>query len=614
MANIQSINNKDGELVYPVTHEKAVRDDNGNTLDSKIKALQETYAGLTQSDIIIGTLPASGVANTIYRVPGTNSYSDYMWDGTQFVPMATYNNAIDDVPTAGSENLVKSGGVANVLGIPEIYQVGVNLTTTNGRIDSTGTTAGGSSFKNITLNVNEGDIIVFTPTQSGVFYPSYGFAWYNANNQVLFVNTDQSLVDTEQYIKVPANARYFRVGFSNADSANSTYNTFKIYRKTSLCDNAANSIYDNLLMLSDSYASVYSAAAGVTSYAKLQENRVTRIDYTTQVSFNAVLINRIRLSETPSGVKYICLGFDADKDSIVHVYISKTYKNWQNANLVASFLNLAINKKSGVIVPIELSTLTAANQDDLFVFVVKVNSDANYSLYCGMWYKTMADILKEDSIAEDYTRITWNAVGDSITAQGLYITEALKIVPLNSLNYGLGSSTIAINNTYMSNSSIVERVCGLNGNTPIPDADLWTIMGGLNDCLYSSPLGALAPIGSTYDKTTVYGALQSIVEYVLSLRAEPHLLLITPTQSVRDTWDSTTYPTTMASIRQAIIDVGYLYSVPVLDSNKGCNVSVFNISAANNPTTLDGVHLNTLGGKLFGRFLAKKITDILYKV
>lgn len=64
-----------------------------------------------ESDVVIGALPASGVANTIYRVPSTNSYSDYGWDGTQFVLLATYDNAIDDVPTQNSDNLVKSGGV-----------------------------------------------------------------------------------------------------------------------------------------------------------------------------------------------------------------------------------------------------------------------------------------------------------------------------------------------------------------------------------------------------------------------------------------------------------------------------------------------------------------------
>lgn len=40
---------------------------------------------------VVTELPASGTANTIYRVQGTDSYTDYGWDGTQFVALATYN-------------------------------------------------------------------------------------------------------------------------------------------------------------------------------------------------------------------------------------------------------------------------------------------------------------------------------------------------------------------------------------------------------------------------------------------------------------------------------------------------------------------------------------------
>ena len=54
--------------------------------------LQDQYDALTQNPIVIGPLPSSGQANTIYRVPGTSSYSDYMWNGTQFVLMATYSD------------------------------------------------------------------------------------------------------------------------------------------------------------------------------------------------------------------------------------------------------------------------------------------------------------------------------------------------------------------------------------------------------------------------------------------------------------------------------------------------------------------------------------------
>lgn len=78
--------------------------------------LQEQYNALTQSDIIVGALPASGVANMIYRVPGESSYSDYMWNGSTWVLMATYNNAIDNEPTFKSENLVESGGVIESIG------------------------------------------------------------------------------------------------------------------------------------------------------------------------------------------------------------------------------------------------------------------------------------------------------------------------------------------------------------------------------------------------------------------------------------------------------------------------------------------------------------------
>ena len=94
-----------------------------STNETDIAQLQAAYEALTQSDIIIGALPASGVANKIYRVPGTNSYSDYMWNGTQFVLMATYNNAIDPRPKKGSTNLVESGGIFDNMGALDISEL-----------------------------------------------------------------------------------------------------------------------------------------------------------------------------------------------------------------------------------------------------------------------------------------------------------------------------------------------------------------------------------------------------------------------------------------------------------------------------------------------------------
>lgn len=223
-------------------------------------------------------------------------------------------------------------------------------------------------------------------------------------------------------------------------------------------------------------------------------------------------------------------------------------------------------------------------------------------------------IVSKAEAATDYTRYTWNAVGDSITYNGRYMAEVSSIIGLPYENKGVSGSTLAINDTYMEGESIVERVCGLNGQTAMSDADVWTVMGGLNDCLYDSPLGQLNTAGSTFDKTTVYGALQAICEYVLNLRAHPRLILMTPTQSVRDAWSAETHPTTMALIRKAVIDVGEYYSVTVFDTWAKSGISAYNIQKATDPTTSDGVHLNVLGADILGEKLALCIKDELFGI
>ena len=80
-------------------------------VETVVRGILSSIEGLTQSEIIVGELPLEGTENTIYRVPGTGSYTDYAWNGEEFVPLAEYDNATDDEPTEDSGNLVKSGGV-----------------------------------------------------------------------------------------------------------------------------------------------------------------------------------------------------------------------------------------------------------------------------------------------------------------------------------------------------------------------------------------------------------------------------------------------------------------------------------------------------------------------
>ena len=92
---------------------------NFNKISQETESLKSTYKALTQSEVlVVSTLPQEGESNTIYRVVGISSYSDYMYNPDDLntpILMATYNNAIDDVPTAGSNNLVKSGGVKSAI-------------------------------------------------------------------------------------------------------------------------------------------------------------------------------------------------------------------------------------------------------------------------------------------------------------------------------------------------------------------------------------------------------------------------------------------------------------------------------------------------------------------
>lgn len=90
-----------------------------DSMESTISNLQSLYEALTQSSLVVvpsADWPLASLSqNTIYRVQGTTSYTDYMYDGTNTIPMAEYDNGIDDVPTTGSDNFVKSGGVKSYI-------------------------------------------------------------------------------------------------------------------------------------------------------------------------------------------------------------------------------------------------------------------------------------------------------------------------------------------------------------------------------------------------------------------------------------------------------------------------------------------------------------------
>lgn len=101
--------------------------------DDSIALLQAAYRALTQSDVIPGELPVTGEANKIYRVPGEDSYTDYMWDGTDFVPMATYDNGVDEEPS-DSDNVIKSRAVFKGMEYNDSYLSKLSIVDDEGNV------------------------------------------------------------------------------------------------------------------------------------------------------------------------------------------------------------------------------------------------------------------------------------------------------------------------------------------------------------------------------------------------------------------------------------------------------------------------------------------------
>ena len=124
----------------------------------------------------------------------------------------------------------------------------------------------------------------------------------------------------------------------------------------------------------------------------------------------------------------------------------------------------------------------------------------------------------------------------------------------------------------MTTPEILERI---KTWAEVANYDYMTLMGGDNDDRLDVPIGALAPIGSTFDTTTVYGALQEAVEYCLGLN--PLLRIVMMTEPIG--WTGRTVDGVQKLVRvqeiypQAYRDVAKLYGIPLIDlwENSGIN-------------------------------------------
>jgi lysophospholipase L1-like esterase len=105
-----------------------------------------------------------------------------------------------------------------------------------------------------------------------------------------------------------------------------------------------------------------------------------------------------------------------------------------------------------------------------------------------------------------------------------------------------------------------------------------TLTGGVNDWYYQVVMGSISPIGSTFDTTTSYGALQAAIEYIISQNQKIKIYLMTPIRGMFK--DDSTEPIAGQEFPETYADmfkeVGALYGIPVIDWYNLCGFNKLN--------------------------------------
>lgn len=209
----------------------------------------------------------------------------------------------------------------------------------------------------------------------------------------------------------------------------------------------------------------------------------------------------------------------------------------------------------------------------------------------------------EVGILKSYKK-RWIAHGDSLTYYSdnyaRYTDYANSYLRCELTNEGNAGATMALRN-----SSNVENVTTdpdnismayLSSIIDYSKYDICTIFFGTNDMSSNVPIGT---IDST-DETTFLGALNSSIARIYSSNYKIKILLITPIYRLEET------NLGLDAYRNALIEFGNKYSIPVCEMHKKCSVNKFNVDG----TLLDGVHLTGTGAEHVGSVLAGEIMNL----
>lgn len=209
---------------------------------------------------------------------------------------------------------------------------------------------------------------------------------------------------------------------------------------------------------------------------------------------------------------------------------------------------------------------------------------------------------------------TWgcNGIGQNDDWGGPEISWPKKIKALLGLaevyNFGISGSQLAISADRQ--DSFCERIDAVLEHP----ADIFLVMGGVNDFLHNIPIGKF----SDRDQHCVYGALHFIVQKISAQYPESQIIFMTPLKCDY-VWEGKHWPSsreknalqlTQADYVEAIRNVCDYYSLPIIDLYAGSGISPF-LPGQRERYMPDGLHYNEDGYARLAAHIAGELQRFL---
>ena len=338
-----------------------------------------------------------------------------------------------------------------------------------------------------------------------------------------------------------------------------------------------------------------SASDNIIGYALEPNGELTELDGRCATSFIKLDAGTdYQMVNYQNGISAICF-YDKSK-----VIINKSGE-WHDPNTVIDIPSENFTR----YIRVELFNTTSFDGDSVKLVICKKGLlDGNYHEYnevkkeykfgTGDIDNTANFITQEEAkqlITKPYKNLKWYALGDSYTEQGYYTSKIVDKTGMILTNYGVGGTRLADSDGNQS-KAMCYRYLDMSEEKP----DIITVMGGTNDCYYST-------LGNAGDTTvsTVAGAIYAI--YKGLQEKYPNTPILFASMPVR--WDSR-----FEEYANIMIDTCKYWRIPCVDIYHNCGFNDWNKSIYN--LNNDGIHVNENGGKVLAQLFIDGMNKVIY--